>query len=440
MDESERAPSPEANPAALLEENRRLREELRAAQRKLSRQAFELENLLDASRELAACSEEQAVLRLSVTAFMAHFLVSRCALYLDGAAGFRLAESRGLRAGLESKPIPLTDARRALAAPAAATPVGELPEGALRDALAEARMALVVPLMGRDAALEGLVAIGERASALPFAEGERRVAEALGRLALAALQNARLLQVREQKLRQDRELSLAREIQTSLLPSSPPPLRGFALAGTSRPCFEVGGDAFDWIRLDDERLALLIADVSGKGTPASLLMASVHAFVQALAGRVAPAELVARLDRFLFDRTQASRYVTLVYAELETASRRLRYVNAGHVPPFRVAAGGGVARLTAGGPAAGLLGDLTGYEAGELTLEPGDVVAMVTDGVSEAAAPDEREFGDDRVAQVLLGAGGTAAGRVGALVAAVDDWVDRRSLADDLTVLVLEAL
>jgi sigma-B regulation protein RsbU (phosphoserine phosphatase) len=421
-------------------ENRLLRDELRDAHRKLSRQAFELGNLLDASRAVAGLAGEEAVLRLLVTTFMAHFLVSRCAVYLDGPRGLQPAESRGLRSDLRARPIPLGDAREALGTDGRARALAELRDGLLKQGLAAARLALVVPLIGADAALEGLVAVGERASALPFSDDERRVAEALGRQGLAALHNARLERVREEKLRQDRELQLAREIQTSLLPSRPLALRGFALAGASRPCFEVGGDAYDWIRLGEDRLALLIADVSGKGTPASLLMASIHAFVHALAGQRPPAELVARLDRFLFERTQASRFATLFYAELETASRRLRYVNAGHVPPFRIAAQGRVSRLAPGGPAVGLLGAEAVYEAGELTLEAGELVAMVTDGVTEAAAADEREFGDERVAEVLLGASGGAPERVRSLVGAVDTWVAPRKLADDLTVLILEAL
>ena len=158
-----------------------------------------------------------------------------------------------------------------------------------------------------------------------------------------------------EKQRHDQELQIAREIQRSLFPARLPEIPGFEVAADSRPCYEVGGDSYDWIDLGGGRLALVVADASGKGTPASLLMASVHAFVHARAGTDAPAQMMERLNRFLVARTQANQYVTLFYAELDATERRLAYVNAGHVPPYHVARDGTVRRLPGGGPPLGLL-------------------------------------------------------------------------------------
>ena len=204
-------------------------------------------------------------------------------------------------------------------------PVAELPDGPLRRRLHEARLALAVPLAA-GARVEGILAIGERASGMPFSAEDREIAQALARQALAALENARLQRVREEKLRQDRELQIAREIQQSLFPPRPPEVPGFDVAALSRPCYEVGGDSYDWIPLGGGRLALVIADVSGKGTPASLLMASVHASVQALAGTAAPAQLVERLNRFLFAEHpgQPVRHAVLRGARRGLAPARLR--------------------------------------------------------------------------------------------------------------------
>ncbi len=369
---------------------------------------------------------------------MGHFVVSRCAVYLDGPRGLSLVRGRGLRRGVEMAPIPLEEAREALEGLTRPKAVAELPDGPLRRRLAEARLALVVPLAA-GARVEGILAIGERASGMPFSEGDRDIAQALARQALAALENARLQRVREEKLRQDRELQIAREIQHSLLPPQKPEVRGFEVAAESRSCYEVGGDSYDWIPLEGERLALVIADVAGKGTPASLLMATVHAFVHARAGTAALPQLIERLNRFLFARTQASRFVTLFYGELDVAEHRLAYVNAGHVPPYRVARDGTVSRLVEGGPALGLIAEGS-YEVGETGLEPGDLVAMVTDGVTEAMSPDDREFGDDRVREVLQGlSGGSASAVLLGLVAAVNDWAGPGGFSDDLTALILKA-
>ncbi len=413
--------------------------ELRRAHRRLSIQALELHNLFDVARELAGTHPEQAIQDLVITSVMGHFVVSRCALFLSGPQGLALARQRGLRRGIESLPILPAEARAELAGLERPRAVADLPPGPLRRRLSEARLALAVPLTAGER-VEGVLAIGERASGMPFSSGDLELAQTLARQAVGALENARLQQVREAKLRQDRDLQIAREIQHNLFPPRPPEVPGFEVAGESRPCQEVGGDAYDWIPLAGERLALVVADVSGKGTPASLLMASVHAFVHALAGTVAPERLIERLNCFLLERSHAGRFVTLFYAELDAPRRRLAYVNAGHVPPFRVAADGSLSRLSEGGAALGLLPGES-YAVGEVALATGDVVAMVTDGVTEAMSPDEQELGEARVGEALRSLAGLDAGAtLGGLVAAVAEWAGGRGRSDDLTALILKAL
>jgi sigma-B regulation protein RsbU (phosphoserine phosphatase) len=417
-------------------ENELLHGELQGMGRKLSLKELELHNLFDVGRDLAASSAEEAIHGLLATTVMGHFAVARCALYLAGPDGLTLAHGRGLRRA-NSAPIPPADARAALASFAGPTAVADLPDGPLRRRLEASRLVLVVPLAAGER-VEGVLAIGGRSSGAPFTDEDREFARALGRQAAAALENARLQRVREEKLRQDRELQIAREIQASLFPPKPPEVPGFDLAAVSRPCYEVGGDSYDWIPLDGGRLALVVADVSGKGVPASLLMASVHASVRALAGTTTPARVVERLNRFLCASTPTSRFVTLFYAELDPAARRLAYVNAGHVPPYRVGRDGAAGRLGGGGPALGLLADAS-YEEGQVDLEPGEVVALVTDGVTEAAGAGEQEFGDERVCEALRRPSRDgAAAALEALVAAVDDWVGAAGCQDDLTALILK--
>ncbi|HET7290959.1 MAG TPA: SpoIIE family protein phosphatase [Vicinamibacteria bacterium] len=419
-------------------EGGRLEVELRRTHGRLSAKVFELRNLFDLTRELAGSFSEDTVLQRAVTAVMGHFVVARCAAYVSRTDGLALAHGRGLGRETERGPIPPPVARAALEGLTAPRLVAELPPGPLRRRLEDARLALAVPMVAGER-IEGVLGIGERASGQPFSGEDREVAFNLARQAMAALETVRLQRIREEKRRQDHELALAREIQQGLLPARPLELPGFETAGETRPCFEVGGDSYDWIPLGEERLALVVADVSGKGAPASLLMASTHAFVHALAGTAPPATLAARLNRFLFARTQASRFVTLFYAELDATRRRLAYVNAGHVPPYLVTAAGSLARLSSGGAALGLLPE-EAYAPGEARLEAGDVLAMVTDGVTEALSPDERELGDDRVCETLRTLrGGDAPTILEGLIAAADAWAGGRASGDDLTALVLKA-
>jgi sigma-B regulation protein RsbU (phosphoserine phosphatase) len=424
--------------AAASIEHGRVREELQRANQKLSVKVFQLHDLFEISRELSSRSAEDGIVDLLSMTVMGHFMVSRCALYRLGPHGLDLDGERGLPAAAAGKPIPPDEARAALDALTGPTAVAGLPDGPLRRRLERARLVLAVPLAAGPHP-DGVLAIGERASGRAFSEEDRDFAQTLARQACGALENARLSRVREEKQRQDRELQIAREIQQSLFPARPPEVPGFDVAGASRPCQEVGGDAYDWIDLGDGRLALAVADVAGKGTPASLLMASVHASVQALAGTASPGQLAERVNRFLFANTQAGRYATLFYAELDAASRRLTYVTAGHVPPYHVDRRGRVSRLTDGGIAPGLV-DEARYEVGEVTLEPGELVAVVTDGVTEAATPDERFFGDDGVCRALLRlSGDSAESVVQGLIAAVSDWVGTAGCGDDLTALVVKA-
>jgi sigma-B regulation protein RsbU (phosphoserine phosphatase) len=400
---------------------------------------FQLHNLFDISRELTASLDEPSIRSLVTATVLGQFLVSRCALFVLGDDGLQLGHARGLPAGLGFPPVPAAEARAFLGALRRPRPVAELDAGPLREALERARLVLVVPLTAGERA-SGLLAIGERSSGAGLTDEDLDFAQALARQAQAALEGARLHRVRLAKERQDRELQIARGIQQTLLPRGWPPVPGFEIAARSRSCYEVGGDYYDVIPLEEGRLAVVIADVSGKGTPASIMMASVHASLQAMAGSARPAQMLERLNRFLYANTQASRYVTLFYAELDPGRSRLEYVNAGHVPPYLLGADGRVERLTAGGPVLGLLEDVA-LESGTVHLVSGDLVAAVTDGVTEALSPAGEELGDDRVCRALGSAGGAGAKEVlRSLVAAVDAWTGPAGSTDDLTALIVRAL
>lgn len=422
--------------AATPIENGLIYSELRQLNQRLSVKVFQLHNLFDISRELTASFDEETIRNLVTTTLMGHLMVSRAALYTASPAGFVLACERGPKSEDPALLDPL--ASQAAAAIRMPTAVCELPDGALRERLQGGRMALVVPLRSGDRN-DGLLVVGERASGAPFTEEDHDFAMTLARQALAALESVRLHQVRVEKQRQDREMQIAREIQQSLFPAERPVVPGFEVAAESRPCYQVGGDHFDFIPLPGGRLAIGIADVSGKGAPASILMASVHASLRALAGTAGPVALAARLNQFLYESTQPNKYVTLVYAELDPAARRLTYVNAGHIPPYLVRGGGAASRLEQGGPALGLLEDAR-YDAGVVELLPGDLVAMVTDGVTEAQSPDGEEFGDARVELSLSrSSAGSASQALQDLVAAVLQWAGAAGCSDDLTVLTLKA-
>lgn len=424
--------------AATPIENGLIQDELRSVNRRLSLKIYQLRNLFDISRELAASFDEESIKSLTVTTIMGQLMVSRCALFLAEGGALLLAHERGLPSADGTALVAREESQRVLESLGSPLATEKLPDGELRSRLTREGLTHLVPL-NQGGRRDGFVALGERPSGVPLGEEDCDFVVTLGRQALSALENVRLQRVRLEKQRQDRELQIAREIQRSLFPTSFPDIPGYALAAEMRPCYEVGGDYYDAIPIGQDRWALLIADVSGKGVPASILMASLHASVHALAGAARPDETIARLNRFLFESTQPSRFATLFYCELEASSGRLSYVNAGHVPPYHISRSGALRRLDQGGPALGLI-EGAAFELGVAELVAGDLIAMVTDGATEARSPADEEFGDQRVLEsIRAGQAGGMERRVDALFESVMKWVGAASCGDDLTALFLEA-
>jgi sigma-B regulation protein RsbU (phosphoserine phosphatase) len=241
--------------------------------------------------------------------------------------------------------------------------------------------------------------------------------------------------------RVQREMAAARRMQELFLPGEIPDVPGYDLWGTNISSLAVSGDYFDLIDLGaDGPLLLAIADVSGKGLPASLLMSNVQAGLhsQAIERPFDLARTVANLNRLVCENTDEATFVTLFLAELDKGSGRLRYVRAGHDYPLLLGADGTLGRLEAGGLFIGMMPGMA-YEVHETRLGAGDALCLYTDGVTEARSPGDEEFGLARLGETLLahiGRGAPAAGE--ALVAAVRAFSGLDRQADDVTVVVLK--
>jgi sigma-B regulation protein RsbU (phosphoserine phosphatase) len=200
---------------------------------------------------------------------------------------------------------------------------------------------------------------------------------------------------------QEHEIAEARAIQEGFLPKEIAQLAGYEIAGAWQSARVVGGDYFDVLPFDGETFGLCIADVAGKGLPAALLMSNLQAAVRGLASlSVAPEDLCARLNALLCRNMASDRFVTLFYAQLDGPARRLRYVSAGHNPPFILHADGSHERLREGGGVLGIFANQA-FRSGVAQLQTGDRMVLYTDGVTEACNADEEEFGEQRLLTVL---------------------------------------
>jgi len=200
---------------------------------------------------------------------------------------------------------------------------------------------------------------------------------------------------------QEHEIAEARAIQEGFLPKEIPQLAGYEIAAAWQSARVVGGDYFDVLPFDGEMCGLCIADVAGKGLPAALLMSNLQAAVRGLASpALAPEELCSRLNTLLCRNIASDRFVTLFYAQLDGPSRQLRYVSAGHNPPFVVRRDGSHLRLREGGVVLGVFANQT-FKSDVTQLQSGDRLVLYTDGVTEACNSDNEEFGEERLLRVL---------------------------------------
>lgn len=273
-----------------------------------------------------------------------------------------------------------------------------------------------------------------------YHEGQLELVRAFASQSAVAIERARLTRDLLERRRLEKELAIAREIQESFLPKQAPHIPGFDLAGIARAHDEVGGDYFDFISVSEGQLGLAIADVSGKGIPAALIMAGFRMSLLAeIRNNFAIRAIMRKVNSLLYESTDSDKFVTAFYGVLDVKSRVLTFANAGHNPPLLLRSDGSSEHLHDGGVALGVLPDAQ-YEERPQALRPGDVLVLYTDGVSEAMSPDGDQFGEERIQEFVLRLRDRSASEiVEGLVASVTEWCEGRS-SDDLTLLVLKVL
>lgn len=245
------------------------------------------------------------------------------------------------------------------------------------------------------------------------------------------------VQARAQREMMDREIEIAREVQQRLFPQTLPACATLEYAAHCRPARAVGGDYYDFLDLPDGRLGIAIADISGKGIPAALLMASLQASVRGntyVASKSA-AQLMAHVNHLVFEASPECSYATFCYGRYDPVTRELTYSNGGHNPPM-ILRGSKVIRLENGGPPVGLLEEAK-YEQETVLLEPGDLLVMFTDGISDAENGDRKEWGETGLLQAVRAcAACSPAEIIDGVMAAADAFVNGAPQHDDMTMVV----
>jgi phosphoserine phosphatase RsbU/P len=300
------------------------------------------------------------------------------------------------------------------------------------------RAVLAVPL-GVSEKVFGIIYADSPIAEGRFTEDHLKVLTTLASVAAIRVENARLVEARLERERLERELALASEIQQRFQPTAPPQIAGYELQGISFPCYEIGGDYYDFIEREDGRLVIALGDVSGKGTAAALLMSSLHAAIHAQsASHDSLVATISAVNRYLADNIPANRFVTLFYAELDPESGALSFLNAGHNPPLIVHAAGTVEQLASGGLPLGIKPDAE-YREGRTQMQPGDVLVIYSDGVTEAVSPTGEEFGPTRLYEVVSrNVEASAAGIRDRIESSLTKFAQGTSAADDITLVIVK--
>ncbi len=288
-----------------------------------------------------------------------------------------------------------------------------------------------------------VIGVGNRANNKPLTESDFNFLKSLANLAATSIQKTYLLEERIEKERLEEELSIATAIQQGLLPDPIPEIKGVDLAGSTVPSSQVGGDYFDIVETPDGNHIIAIADVTGKGVPAALLMANLQSMLHVLLPvNITLAEATERINNLIYQNTPSDKFITFFWAKYMADQRIMSFVNAGHNPPLVLSKGETEFKeLSDGGLLLGAMESMMPYEQTDIKLQKDDIFVAYTDGVNEAQNPaGTDEFGEDRLMNCILNNREKSAEEIrSAIIEEVDRFSENEQF-DDLTLIIMKVL
>jgi sigma-B regulation protein RsbU (phosphoserine phosphatase) len=387
-----------SNIASTAIENALVFERIKKVNRQLDHKIQELNTLFDIGKEFNLSLDHDKILKLLTYALMGQVTVNSYVITLRAEDGsFTPALVKGTAFRDISEKI----------CPDVCSHSGFIHSSYLREdetefdnLLSEYNIRVVVPMKVQNET-RGYIFLGDKITGQPFKSSDLEFLQTLGNVAIISLENARLFQETLEKQRMEEEMALARNIQNRLLPKKMPEFPGLQIHGLNVPSKFVGGDYFDIIRIDEKNIVLTIADVSGKGMPASLLMSNLQASLHSLVGEDYTLDrLVGRINKVIYNNTAPEKYITFFFGRLNLETLEFQFVNAGHNPPFLLRHDESIVELSDGGIILGMMPDMP-YEIGTVTLQQGDLLMMYTDGVTEAMTGDDEEYEEERLQAFL---------------------------------------
>jgi len=416
--------------ATAIQNSKRINE-LQSVNRELDYRIQRLSALFELSKEFGLFSETTKVAKLLIYSIIGQFLVSKYAVLTIEDNEIQILESKydndKLLNGLQHCDFNII--KNAIQG-------SDLSED--YSFLSNLGVTLIVPMeiQGRT---KGLILLGERINKQPYADGDIEFIYSVGSLAIISIENKRLFVEELEKQKLEEELDIARDIQQNLLPSSIPEFENFNIAAINMSSKQVGGDYYDIVPLKNGKFCVAIADVSGKGAPASLMMANIQAFLQVICRQeVDITESTGMINDLIYANSSDGRFITFFWGVICDKTKEFHYVNAGHNPPLLIR-NGKIKKLKKGGIILGVVETTKPYLSEVVTLKTDDVVILFTDGISEALNDQGEEFSDERLEEIALRLSSRSATEIlEGIKQEVQEFAEGASQSDDITMVVIK--
>jgi len=418
------------NIASTAIENAMFINELKDVNRMLDSRVNRLSSLFELGKEFGVLNEESRISKLLVYSLLGHFLLSTYAVLVLDRGKPKILESTIPRAPLldilthvNIQSIENVHNKSGIE--------NEFPN------LSKYNFELMIP-MQLQGETRGLLLLGKRINNIQYSETDIEFINSVGTLAIISLENKRLFLEALEKQKLEEELEIAKGIQRNLLPKEMPQLTNFQISAMSISSKQVGGDYYDIIKSEDGRYFIGIGDVSGKGVPASLLMANLQAFLKSITRQgydIAASTQI--INDLVSENTTDGRFITFFWLLLDDQKKEMTYVNAGHNPPLLIR-DKKITYLDKGGMLLGVMKTFVPYESEIVQLQKDDILVMFTDGVTEAKNREDEEYSDKKLENLLTQKTFSSSEEImDDVKKSIDEFVAGESQSDDITLIVL---
>ncbi len=419
------------NVASTAIQNSLMLTELKKTNRILDSRISRLNSLFELSKEFGLFSESTKVARLLVYSVIGQFLVQKFAVVSFEGKDLKILESK----------FPQDEFLTELKNYNPKLITNSITKEEIEKDYSELQIfgiELIVP-MQLQGETKGLILLGKRASEIDYSEDDIEYIYSVGSLAIVSIENQRLFKEALEKQKLEEDLEIARDIQRNLLPHKIPQFSNFDVVANTVFSKQVGGDYYDVITLDNNNFCVAIADVSGKGVSAALMMANLQAFLKTICKQgMQIDEATGLINDLITENTTEGKFITFFWAVIDNDKKQMLYVNAGHNPPLLIRKGK-IIKLDKGGIILGVMKTMIPYLSEKLQLEKDDMIILFTDGVSEAMNQSGEEFSDERLEKLSLSLVEKSAAEISSAIQnEVSKFAFGTVQSDDITLIVIK--